>query len=393
MALSARAFSVIPHASYYASCWQCEGCCWSLQSIAPKQQLSNRPKALRSLNRARKCKIFDELEISRNFFVKATLATGMLYCASALAETSTEHASQNELEMLPYKREGYNYWMWRGHKVHYVVKGEGRPVVLIHGFGASTFHWRYNIPELAKHFKVYAMDLLGFGLSEKALIDYNPFVWRDQVADFVQEIVAKPAVLVGNSIGGFTVLLTAAAFPQLTSGLVLLNASGQFEVPDEQKKPVIQETALQRLVITPLITWARRWAILFTFWQAKQPSRIRSVLNNVYVDRTNVDDNLVQSIVTPAQEPNAAEVYYRMMTQFLSRPSDITLNKLLAELSCPLMLLWGDLDPWMGATKAEKIKQLYDKTLLVRLQAGHCPHDEAPKEANQALVDWISSLV
>ncbi|KAJ7295471.1 hypothetical protein O6H91_Y185900 [Diphasiastrum complanatum] len=315
MALSARAFSVIPHASYYASCWQCEGCCWSLQSIAPKQQLSNRPKALRSLNRARKCKIFDELEISRNFFVKATLATGMLYCASALAETSTEHASQNdmlqELEMLPYKREGYNYWMWRGHKVHYVVKGEGRPVVLIHGFGASTFHWRYNIPELAKHFKVYAMDLLGFGLSEKALIDYNPFVWRDQVADFVQEIVAKPAVLVGNSIGGFTVLLTAAAFPQLTSGLVLLNASGQFEVPDEQKKPVIQETALQRLVITPLITWARRWAILFTFWQAKQPSRIRSVLNNVYVDRTNVDDNLVQSIVTPAQEPNAAEVYYR----------------------------------------------------------------------------------
>lgn len=45
-------------------------------------------------------------------------------------------------DRLPYKAEGYNYWTWRGHKIHYVVQGEGSPVVLIHGFGASAFHWR-----------------------------------------------------------------------------------------------------------------------------------------------------------------------------------------------------------------------------------------------------------
>lgn len=47
------------------------------------------------------------------------------------------------MERLPFKPEGYNFWTWRGHKIHYVVQGEGSPVVLIHGFGASAFHWRF----------------------------------------------------------------------------------------------------------------------------------------------------------------------------------------------------------------------------------------------------------
>ncbi|KAF4402997.1 hypothetical protein G4B88_010449, partial [Cannabis sativa] len=67
----------------------------------------------------------------------------------------------------------YNFWTWKGRKIHYVVQGEGSPVVLIHGFGASAYHWRYYIPELAKKHKVYAIDLLGFGWSEKAIIEYG----------------------------------------------------------------------------------------------------------------------------------------------------------------------------------------------------------------------------
>ena len=57
---------------------------------------------------------------------------------------------------------------------------------------------RYNIPELAKKCKVYAIDLLGFGWSDKALIEYEAMVWRDQVVDFLKEIVKEPAVVVGN---------------------------------------------------------------------------------------------------------------------------------------------------------------------------------------------------
>lgn len=57
---------------------------------------------------------------------------------------------------------------------------------------------RYNIPELAKSYKVYAVDLLGFGWSEKALVEYDAMIWKDQVVDFLKDIVREPAVLVGN---------------------------------------------------------------------------------------------------------------------------------------------------------------------------------------------------
>ena len=57
---------------------------------------------------------------------------------------------------------------------------------------------RYNIPELSKKFKVYAVDLLGFGWSDKALVDYTVALWKDQLADFLSEVVQQPAVLAGN---------------------------------------------------------------------------------------------------------------------------------------------------------------------------------------------------
>lgn len=47
------------------------------------------------------------------------------------------------LEVLPFKPDGYNFWTWRGRRIHYVEQGAGQPIVLIHGFGASAFHWRY----------------------------------------------------------------------------------------------------------------------------------------------------------------------------------------------------------------------------------------------------------
>jgi hypothetical protein len=93
------------------------------------------------------------------------------------------------------------------------------------------------------------------------------------------------------SVGGFTVLSTAAAYPDLVSGLVLLNASGQFENSDPTKKlgdetpqkdvVELQESLLRRHLITPIKNAVQRYSILFAFWQAKQPARVKSVLQNV----------------------------------------------------------------------------------------------------------------
>lgn len=77
---------------------------------------------------------------------------------------------------------------------------------------AMPSNFRYNIPELAKNYKVYALDLLGFGWSEKALIDYDALIWRDQVVDFMKEIVKEPAVLVGNRQVFISFCLSSACY-------------------------------------------------------------------------------------------------------------------------------------------------------------------------------------
>lgn len=85
-------------------------------------------------------------------------------------------------------------------------------------------------------------------------------------------------------------------------------------------------------------------------------------------------------------------VFNRLMTRFMFNQSKYTLDSVLSKLNCPLLLLWGDLDPWVGPAKANRIKEFYPKTSLVNLQAGHCPHDEVPELVNRALLDWLSNL-
>jgi pimeloyl-ACP methyl ester carboxylesterase len=91
------------------------------------------------------------------------------------------------------------------------------------------------------------------------------------------------------SIGGYTVLSVAAAYPDQVSGLVLMNAAGQFESSDQKlgeetpEKDVVEmeESLLKRLFFTPIKDTVQKYTILFAFWQAKQPARIESVLRNV----------------------------------------------------------------------------------------------------------------
>lgn len=344
----------------------------------------------RSILPTRLCQPRSKHDIGRReFAVRGIVASGVSVMGSSSSPTAAE--SVQGTERLPFKPEGYNFWVWRGHKIHYVVQGEGVPVVLIHGFGASVFHWRYNIPELAKKYKVYALDLLGFGWSDKAIIEYDAMVWRDQVVDFLKEIVKEPAVLVGNSLGGFTALSAAIGSPEQVTGVALLNSAGQFSDASRRLEES-NENAFSKFVLKPLKDIFQRVVLGFLFWQAKQPSRIESVLKSVYINTSNVDDYLVESISKPAMDPNAGEVYYRLMTRFMMNQSKYTLDNVLSKMTCPLLLLWGDLDPWVGPAKAERIKEFYPNTSLVHLQAGHCPHDEIPEAVNRALLDWLSTV-
>lgn len=246
---------------------------------------------------------------------------------------------------------------------------------------------RFNIPALSEKYHVYALDLLGFGLSDKPVQDYPAEVWRDQVLDFIQEVVKRPCAVAGNSLGGFTALYASSSpvanANRLITSCILLNAAGRFRNPEGEVKKEVPKwrqsilDAIQRLVIG------------FSFIYTKQPARVEQILRQVYpVNADMVDSELVESIVHPSRHPNAAEVFYRVIKRNGNGPP-VYVDDLLSSLEVPLLLLWGEKDPWIRPQAADKIQALYPKAVRVSVDAGHCPHDEAPAAVNAAIMDFV----
>ncbi len=281
-------------------------------------------------------------------------------------------------------------WSYLGHAVHALQEApehpEGPAILLVHGFGASTDHWRHNIPALAQRHEVHALDLLGFGRSAKPEgLPYGGGLWRDQLAAYVRERIGRPTVLVGNSLGGYSALAAGTVLDHLAAGVVLLNAAGPFS--DEQAEPKGWGAIARRTIGSALLKSPVLQRLLFE--NLRRPATIRRTLNQVYIDKTNVDEALVEAIRRPSLDPGAFGVFRTVFDIPRGQP----LDELFAQLPCPLLLLWGIRDPWINAAGRRAAFQRHAPaaTTEVVLEAGHCPHDEAPDQVNTALLEWLGA--
>jgi pimeloyl-ACP methyl ester carboxylesterase len=119
----------------------------------------------------------------------------------------------------PYPSNWISTWSWQGQPVGVVAapaqeQAEAAPVVLIHGFGACKEHWRHNVEALRRERAVYALDLIGFGASSQPGARLDNRLWARQLQRFLEEVVQRPAVLVGHSLGALVVLSCAVFFPK-----------------------------------------------------------------------------------------------------------------------------------------------------------------------------------
>lgn len=280
-------------------------------------------------------------------------------------------------------------WHWRDQAIYYVKAGERSrrpPLLLVHGFGASTDHWRKNLDGLQDEFEVWAIDLLGFGRSAKPDLQYSGNLWRDQLHDFITEVVQAPVVLAGNSLGGYAALCVAAQRPDAARGLVLLNSAGPFSGAMTPPKPsfrrALQQT-VQSILLQPVPSF-----LLFQY--TRQRSVIRKTLEKVYLDKTAVTDQLVEDIYRPSCDRGAAQVFAAIFKSPQGEPVD----HLLQQLTCPLLMLWGEGDPWMNVRdRGAKFREYYPSLTEYYLQAGHCPHDEVPDQVNALLRDWVKNAI
>jgi pimeloyl-ACP methyl ester carboxylesterase len=278
-----------------------------------------------------------------------------------------------------------NYWQWRGHSIYYVQAGENNhkpPLLLIHGFGASTDHWRKNIAQLKDNFQVYAIDLLGFGRSAKPNLEYSGNLWRDQLDGFITEVVKQPVVLAGNSLGGYASLCLAAQRPSSAAGLILINSAGPFNDISSSKPNLVQKIS----------SWVFKqpWATYLLFQYLRRPSMIRKTLEKVYLDRSTITDQLVEDIYRPSCDRGAPEVF----ASVFKTPQGEKVDHLLKQLRSPLLIIWGEADPWINTTqRAAKFQEYYPELTEFFVKAGHCPHDEVPDKVNNLIHDWLMEKV
>lgn len=286
-------------------------------------------------------------------------------------------------------------WQWRlapdqTVTIAYQQAGtEGIPVVLIHGFGASFYHWRKNIPALAQHSRVYAIDLLGFGQSEKPTpgtgASYTFETWGQQIIDFCRDVVGGPAILVGNSIGCIVAMQAAVDGPEWVSGVALLNCSLRLL---HDRKRATQPFYKQ---LAPLLQTVLQVKPIgnFFFKQIAQPKTVKKILLQAYKRPEAVTDELVNYLLAPASEPEAADVFLAF-TAYSQGPLP---EDLFPRLSCPAIVLWGSEDPWEPIALGRAFEACPAVEQFVELEGlGHCPQDEAPEIVNPILTTWIKDL-
>jgi pimeloyl-ACP methyl ester carboxylesterase len=279
-------------------------------------------------------------------------------------------------------------WNWQGFRVCYQTQGTTGPAVLmVHGFGASWGHWRKNIPFLAQNCRVYAIDLLGFGASDKPQpsdeIHYTFETWAQQITDFCREVIREPVFLVGNSIGCIAAMQAAVNHTDLALGVVLINCS--LRLLHDRKRANLP---FYRRLGTPILQKCLGIKPLgeFFFEKIATPQTVKKILLQAYIHHEAVTDELIDIITTPARDSGAADVFLAF-TGYSSGP---LAEDLLPRLKCPAIMLWGSADPWEPIQLGRELAQFPQVQKFIPLEGvGHCPQDEVPEVVNPILQDWI----
>jgi pimeloyl-ACP methyl ester carboxylesterase len=285
-------------------------------------------------------------------------------------------------------------WIWQGFRIRYQSAGtQGPAVVLIHGFGASSDHWRKNIAELAETSRVYAIDLIGFGGSDKPTpgplrpgqtVEYIFETWGQQVLDFCREVTGGPALLVGNSIGCIVALQAAVMAPSQILGVSMLNCSLRL-LHERKRLDIPWYRRLSAPILQKVLAYRQLGAIFFK--GVVKPKAVRKILLQAYGRQEAVTDELVNLLLRPAFDVGAPAVFLAFI-QYSQGPLP---EDLLSQVVCPILMLWGEDDPWEPIALGRELAQFSAVENFIPLKGvGHCPQDEAPEVVNPLLRDWIA---
>ena len=273
------------------------------------------------------------------------------------------------------------WFHWRGHRVAYTRRGSGPPLLLVHSIhaAASSFEWRANADDLARHHTVYTIDLLGFGLSDRPVIRYSARLYLALLADFAAQVIAAPAVLVASSLSAAYAIVLGARDPGRFPALVLVAPTGLVRL---HRSSSTAGDVARYAVDSPVLGTA-----VFNAMVSRRS--LRTFLERLYVDRAAVTEELVEALYTTSHQRGAKYA----PSAFISSHLNIDVRQALRRLLQPVLIVWGEqatMAPVEDVRGFRAVRPDMDTAILD--PAGDLPHDERPDEFNEIVHAFLARL-
>ena len=248
--------------------------------------------------------------------------------------------------------------------------GNGTPVVFIHGFGASLYGWRYQLPPIvAAGYRVVAFDNRGFGFSDKPAHGYTNAAYAHLVVSLLDSLGISSAVLVGHSMGGAIAAEVALRYPDRVRGLVLIDAAGY---------------GVRWPGVLKLARWPQVGAVVTRFRARWITARI---LRSTFADPTKVTEADVDQYYAPVPDPAYGRALRGVLREFRF---DSLGGGRLGRVQAPTLILWGDGDRWIPLRDGTRFTQELPRSEFVVLtRTGHDAADESPDQVNRYLLAYL----
>lgn len=264
-----------------------------------------------------------------------------------------------------------------GRLVHLEQAGQGEPVLLIHGFGASTYSWRMVMPELAEHYRVVAFDLYGFGWTERP-DDWSVYT-RDGQVELILKVMDALGIddvhIVGHSYGGSISMALAADHPDRVRSMVLVD-SAAVDYPMNRRK------------------WFSRVG-LFNFAYVRglalRTGSVERLISRAYYNDALVSDELVHAYLDRLRVEGAAQGFRGLSRPLPAseRPRDIQYE----DLDVPTLILWGAQDEVITIEVGRYHADLFPDIRFVAIEAaGHAPMEERPTQFVEEVTAFFDAI-
>lgn len=243
--------------------------------------------------------------------------------------------------------------------VHYLEAGQGPVLVLVHGLGGSSEVWRDSIRYLARRYRVVALDLPGYGKSDRPRADYSIEYHAAALNDFLDALGAGKVVLVGNSMGGWISAITALNHPEKISHLILVDSAG---LRRDNSSPINLNPAMKE--------------------------EERALLLALFADKSFVTEKMVND-----QWEYRKDIRSTVQATLESLKTKLPfLDDRLKNIEVPTLIIWGRDDTLTPLNYAERFAQgIPGSKLVVIDNTGHLPEVEKPAAFYRAVKGFVRS--